>query len=692
MAAQRALVHPVSLAAIALLIVNDFVLKAAWPGVVTGKLSDFAGLVFFPLLLAIPLGRVVRSRTATIAIAIGITGTWFAAMKVSSFAAAATESLVEIVLSASTIIVDPTDLLALVSLVVAYVLYQRAATDTRGAHRLRTASAVRPSRRFVVISVIAVAALASIATSIPPESRGYTDLFAEDGRVFAGEDDGGQLDLEYNYVSLDGGLSWQNISGQGIPAPQPVTRIRDVGPACLSGQSNTCFRIDGSSVVEESSNGGETWVVSWSLPGGRERFLSRYGSPSDPYDVKSWDLVVVGTPGNTLLVAMGDDGVLRRTVDGTWTRDVLRTAEPLVEAGANIYPEVVAILTLATFALAGAALRSRRLVDLQRPIGRLVSTGLAILPATLILAAYAWEASEGSGTFGLVFVIVGPVSAWVGLAAVAALWSRIIEQDRQTGRRLLLRSTGAILGAAVVASVAFYAWSAGWIQSWLVATALAVSASAAILWIGWHVMSSAEADDITRDVKSPEKEPAVPTEKRPSRWRSRPSLRRWTGASLLWVVGPFLFGVATVIGLVPAYLAARWTQHRSPLARAMAAIGIGFIVSVLFGAVGPGWSNQILASSAAWIVSLMVLRAPNRAAVWARAALVAGIVILAPVFGPATRFVAFAVPLLIAGVDSLTIRAGYGQIENDEEPIPRVPDRPYGDTSPQNDENDREWI
>lgn len=46
------LLHPVSLAAIALLVVNDHVLKAAWPGLVTGKLSDVAGLVFFPLLLA----------------------------------------------------------------------------------------------------------------------------------------------------------------------------------------------------------------------------------------------------------------------------------------------------------------------------------------------------------------------------------------------------------------------------------------------------------------------------------------------------------------------------------------------------------------------------------------------------------------------------------------------------------------
>ncbi len=45
------LAHPAALAAVALLLVNDHLLKARWPGWVTGKLSDVAGMVFFPLLL-----------------------------------------------------------------------------------------------------------------------------------------------------------------------------------------------------------------------------------------------------------------------------------------------------------------------------------------------------------------------------------------------------------------------------------------------------------------------------------------------------------------------------------------------------------------------------------------------------------------------------------------------------------------
>jgi hypothetical protein len=43
--------HPVALAAIAVLVLNDHYLKAAYPGFITGKLSDAAGLIFFPLFL-----------------------------------------------------------------------------------------------------------------------------------------------------------------------------------------------------------------------------------------------------------------------------------------------------------------------------------------------------------------------------------------------------------------------------------------------------------------------------------------------------------------------------------------------------------------------------------------------------------------------------------------------------------------
>lgn len=51
----RPLLHPIALVAIAVLLANDHWWKTAWPSFGTVKLSDFAGLTFFPVLLALGL-------------------------------------------------------------------------------------------------------------------------------------------------------------------------------------------------------------------------------------------------------------------------------------------------------------------------------------------------------------------------------------------------------------------------------------------------------------------------------------------------------------------------------------------------------------------------------------------------------------------------------------------------------------
>ena len=46
------LLHPVALVAMAVVIVNDRWVKIHHPGLLSGKLSDFAGLIYFPLFVA----------------------------------------------------------------------------------------------------------------------------------------------------------------------------------------------------------------------------------------------------------------------------------------------------------------------------------------------------------------------------------------------------------------------------------------------------------------------------------------------------------------------------------------------------------------------------------------------------------------------------------------------------------------
>ena len=58
------LLHPLVLAAIAILAMNDHVWKHAAPGFVTGKLSDVAGLLFFPAMLAAIWGLAKEGKAA----------------------------------------------------------------------------------------------------------------------------------------------------------------------------------------------------------------------------------------------------------------------------------------------------------------------------------------------------------------------------------------------------------------------------------------------------------------------------------------------------------------------------------------------------------------------------------------------------------------------------------------------------
>ncbi len=78
------LLHPVILASIALFIVNDHVFKPAHPGWLTGKLSDVAGLIFFPVLVAaiaeIVAPTVRRHPAAALALCVGLTGLTFVVM------------------------------------------------------------------------------------------------------------------------------------------------------------------------------------------------------------------------------------------------------------------------------------------------------------------------------------------------------------------------------------------------------------------------------------------------------------------------------------------------------------------------------------------------------------------------------------------------------------------------------------
>jgi hypothetical protein len=124
--------HPVTLLAVAVLLLNDWVLKRHWHGGVVGKLSDVAGLAFAPVVLTAVIGLVlvVAARLGAhidpsltrrrLLACIAATGACFAAVKLSPDAAAVMVRVLSLLGRPAEIYLDRWDLLTLPALAVAY--------------------------------------------------------------------------------------------------------------------------------------------------------------------------------------------------------------------------------------------------------------------------------------------------------------------------------------------------------------------------------------------------------------------------------------------------------------------------------------------------------------------------------------------------------------------------------------------
>jgi hypothetical protein len=172
------LLHPVAIGAVVTLLLNDHVMKDAFPGFVTGKLSDVAGLVFFPLLLAELTAFLLRRDPARLVPAAAVvTALSFALVKLTSAGAAsyawglgAIQSMLVLALTGHAdlrpvgVVMDPTDLLALPAVLLALAVARRPSSSAVPG---RAVARFRPSRLAPVLTGVLMAA-ATMATAPSP--------------------------------------------------------------------------------------------------------------------------------------------------------------------------------------------------------------------------------------------------------------------------------------------------------------------------------------------------------------------------------------------------------------------------------------------------------------------------------------------------------------------------------------------
>ena len=458
------LAHPVTVGALVVLIANDHWWKQAAPGPVTGKLSDVAGLLLLPPLLA------VLARLPAVA-ATAVTGAGFAVTKASASGADAASALWTVLSGPSIIRQDATDLIALPALGISWWAWTRACER-------------QLSRGFVVrLVLVPFALLGVVATSAPEYPR--VDVVADwDGTLVLGRQ-------TYYYdgetpawlTSDDAGRTWTDLDARSGTAGSPTGRTED----CVNADPFVCYRVvPGRLAVEESADGGRTWRPSWEVDDEARRILA-----ADVYpDVRDLDrhlssrAVVVWPDGDgyTVLVANGRDGYARRDADGTWQCISFEPySDALVVRSGEVSSERTAAARFADLpavfvgcALAGAlvvlvagfvaAARVRRRLLLLP--GALVTGFGAFLALPAAIPDYDFAAFAAALSIG--FVAVG-WALGLGLATVGGAVTP----------RWALTAAGLSATVTVLCAAAFVAWGAGVLAPLWLAVAVAGAALAA---------------------------------------------------------------------------------------------------------------------------------------------------------------------------------------------------------------------
>ncbi|RDI17103.1 hypothetical protein [Lentzea flaviverrucosa] len=457
----RWVAHPLTVGATAVLLLNDHVFKQAWPGLVTGKLSDVAGLVVAPAVLAL-LSGLFRAGHIGAAAATLLTGAGFAWVKLTRTGAEVASAAWSVVNGPSVVLADPSDLIALPALGLAWWAWRRSAAapplPDRPAHRLRVVLAMP-------FAVLAIAATSPPSTRIPS--------------VDSVQVVGGQVVIEVDerlYGSGSGVGDWtllpETPTGQ-VPERQQVE-------ACVPDDTAHCYRVHGGDLdlgsveatprggrllgVDETTDGGRTWHTAWEVPAARWLFVKRQhpfpGGIERVSKLASVDVQVRAVPGgHEVIVANGVEGLAVRGADGAWRRVPVVVAAaglelrpaPLTGFGQVIGPDVKEAGTIILLALLiGMS------VAVCRTRARLGHVLAAVLPLVFLLAAevpisgamaFANSSSGTSTVPALVFVLclIG-IGIGLTMAQGAVRRSRVAVVD----------------AAAVLTGLAFLGPALGW--------------------------------------------------------------------------------------------------------------------------------------------------------------------------------------------------------------------------------------
>jgi hypothetical protein len=311
------LAHPVSLIALVVLIVNDHLLKAAFPGVVTGKVSDVAGLVVAPPFLAsivlVAVGRLSPGRVAVGSMA--VVGIGFTLAKATNVGASVAGAGWSMLMPHAVVVADATDLLTLPALGAAWYTWHR----TRGrALRGRTVRLVR----VCVVLPATFLALSATTAAWAPVAVAVVEV---DGEIVLGEAlvtnsrHPSQLEQATASASSADGLTWYRHTH--APTTPDLRGHEPTPTSCRPSDPRDCYRLVPGRLAMERGNDNDGWAVDWQVS---DRDLARLRSHYESFtrDLLACRSVLVHETGAGYVVvaACGRDGFVIRNTAGVWQR------------------------------------------------------------------------------------------------------------------------------------------------------------------------------------------------------------------------------------------------------------------------------------------------------------------------------------------------------------------------------------
>jgi hypothetical protein len=305
-AALRYLRHPVVVTCLVVWILNDRWLKHVSPGVVTGKLSDLTGLVVFAGLVALVAGLILPiQNTRALGIAAWVTtAVGFTAVKTVPAANHTAVALLDHLLGVAKIALDPTDLVALVALPLAWLIWCRPGGSV--------VNIVQTGAAWMVAAVALGATTATSCAAVTP--RTYVWSANPKTIAFWTRSAEGQIET---LSSTDTGLDWTPTT-LGLLEGSDGDGAATTEATCIPAALQHCFKVKGDRVLE-STNGGHHWVVTWKRPATMPRSFGKTCGGGGQLNAPSQILIVGAGSSAVIVVGIGTDGVLRRSAGAsTW--------------------------------------------------------------------------------------------------------------------------------------------------------------------------------------------------------------------------------------------------------------------------------------------------------------------------------------------------------------------------------------